>query len=329
MTDQAGSPAAAPLVLFAEYTDLDPEPARQLLATQGVATELLQLDADGRITESQRGAIGIIAGYSQINADLIAQLPKLGIIAASSNGTNMIDLEAAADRGIWVTNVGHAATEEVAVHTLTLALALLREIPAMTRVVAEGQWTDDLAVVPRRISELRFGLIGYGRIGAELARMTSPLFAQVCAYDPFNSPSDGNAVAADFEDVLSSCDVVSLHLPLTPDTEGMIGAAEIAKMRRGSILLNPSRGELVDLDACRAALDNGQLGGIGFDVLRGEPPVSDDPLRTHPRAIVTPHAAFLSDASLLRYETDPAQYIADWLATGAPSACVVLAPTAA
>ena len=319
----------APLALFAEYNDLDPQPARDLLAEYGIETELLEVNAAGEVAAHQRRAFAIIGGYNTIDRPLIEQLPDLTIIAASSNGTNMIDTAAAAERGIWVTNLGTAATEEVATHALTLTLATVRELTEMTRVVAEGDWTDELETVPRKLSELTLGLIGYGKIGALFARLAAPLFGSIIAYDPFRPPADGVATAATLDEVLERADVVSLHLPLTPETDAMIDAATIARMKDRAVLINVSRGELVDLDACVAALDSGKLSAIGFDVLVGEPPVADHPLRTHPRAILTPHAAYLSETSLRRYETDPARYIAEVFTVGAPSESIVISPASA
>jgi phosphoglycerate dehydrogenase-like enzyme len=317
---------SVPLVLFAEYTDIDPQPAQDLLASRGIQTELLKLDAVGLIDPAQAHAVGIIAGYSPIDAALIEQLPHLGIIAATSNGTNMIDLDAAAARGVWVTNLGTAATEEVATHALLLALAVVRELGEMTRVVAAGAWTDELESVPRRLSELTLGLVGYGRIGAQFARIAAPVFGRVLAYDPFRPPADGIAEPVTYAEVLRDSDVISLHLPLTPETETLIDASALASMRDGAVLINVSRGELVDMEACITALDSGKLSGIGFDVLVGEPPAAAHPLRTHPRALLTPHAAYLSDAALRRYQSDPARYIAEWHELGAPTESVVHAP---
>lgn len=319
--------ATAPLVLFSDFTDLDPKPATRLLNEHGISTELMRRDSLGQIEASQRHAIGIIVGYSDIDARLIDQLPQLGIIAATSNGTDMIDVSHATGRGIWVTNVGHAATEEVAAHALMLSLVALREYTAMVQTVHNGGWTDDLTVVPRRISNLTLGLIGYGRIGAEFARMATPLFGRVIAYDPFRPPADGVAEPASRETVITESDVISLHLPLTPETRGLIGADELASMRENAVLINVSRGELVDLDACIRSLDSGKLASVGFDVLDGEPPMANHALRNHPRAVITPHAAFLSDEALRHYETDPASYIAEWHSSGVPTACVVGAPT--
>ncbi len=320
MTDQK------PLVLFAELTDLDPDPARTLLAAAGIETEVLRVDDRGDVDPSQRRAFGVIAGYSTIGPALIDQLPQLAIISTSSNGTDMVDVGYATEHGIWVTNVGHAATEEVAVHALTLALSVLRGIPSMMRVSAEGGWTDDLDSMPRRLSALTIGIVGYGRIGAELARLATPLFGRVLAYDPLRPPSDDVARPAELDELLREADVVSLHLPLTETTRNLMDAERIATMRRGAVLVNTARGELVDENACAAALDAGTLTGVGLDVLVGEPPPADHPLRTHPRAIVTPHAAFLSDAALRHYEEDPARYILEWYRDGAPSACVVGRP---
>ncbi|MGV8912997.1 MAG: C-terminal binding protein [Rhodoglobus sp.] len=321
--------ATTPLVLFSDHTDLDPEPATELLKQHGMTTELMRVDALGAIDESQTHAIGIIVGYSNVDAALIRQLPQLGIIAATSNGTDMIDVDFATSQGIWVTNVGHAATEEVAAHALMLTLVALREYPAMAQTVKDGGWTDDLTVVPRRLSTLTLGVVGYGRIGAEFARMAAPLFGRIIAFDPFRSSTDDIAEPASLDVVLAESDVISLHLPLTPDTRGLIGARELSSMRRGAVLLNVSRGELVDLEACAKALDSGELSAVGFDVLDGEPPTANHALRNHARAVVTPHAAFLSDAALRHYETDPASYIVDWFVTGAPTACVVGNPTTA
>lgn len=315
-----------PLVLFAEYTDIDPQPARDLLASRGIRTELMALDDAGKIDPAQAHAVGIIAGYSAIDASLIDQLPHLGIIAATSNGTNMIDVDAAAARGVWVTNLGTAATEEVATHALLLALGVVRELGEMTRVVANGQWTDELQSVPRRLSELTLGLVGYGRIGAQFARIAAPVFGRVLAYDPFRPPADGIAEPASYAQVLREAHVISLHLPLTSETEQLIDASALASMRDGTVLINVSRGELVDLEACVAALETGKLAGVGFDVLIGEPPAAAHPLRTHPRALLTPHAAYLSDAALRRYQSDPARYIAEWHELGAPTESIVHAP---
>lgn len=311
------------LVLFAEYTDLDPEPARSLLREHNIEAELLERDGDGRVAPHQREAVGIIAGYSQIDANLIDQLPHLGIIATSSNGTDMVDVAHAVKRGVWVTNVGHAATEEVAIHTLTLMLTVIRELTHMREVVAGGGWTDDLTRVPRRASELTVGLVGYGRIGAATAKLLTGVFGRVVAYDPARRGRDGAVRFVDLDELTRVSNVVSLHTPLLPSTRGLFDAKRIAELPRGAVLVNVSRGELVDLDACLAALESGQLAGVGFDVLVGEPPAADHPLRSHPRAVLTPHAAFLSDASLRHYETDPARYIVDWVTHGRPSACVV------
>ncbi|WP_341952492.1 C-terminal binding protein [Salinibacterium sp. TMP30] len=321
--------ATTPLVLFSDFTDLDPAPAKQLLHNHGITSELMRVDSSGQIDESQRHAIGIVVGFSDISAQMIDQLPQLGIIAATSNGTDMIDVTHATARGIWVTNVGHAATEEVAAHALMLTLVALREYPAMVQTVRNGGWTDDLAVVPRRISSLTLGLIGYGRIGAEFARIAAPLFGRVIAFDPFRAPTDGVAEPASLETVITESDVVSLHLPLTADTRDLIGADEITSMRDNAVLINVSRGELVDLDACIRALDSEKLASVGFDVLDGEPPAADHRLRNHPRAVVTPHAAFLSDEALRHYETDPASYITEWYSSGSPTACVVGRPATA
>ncbi len=309
-----------PLVLFTDETDLDPGPGRALLEQAGCDTLLAALPSSaGQVSELPDGAeraVALIVGYARIDAPLLDRLPHVECIATMSAGTDMIDLEACRSRGIWVVNLVDAATEEVAAHALMLLLALERSLPESLAVTARGGWTEAVNSVPRRLSELTLGLFGFGRIARRLAEIAAPVVGRVIAYDPYASAAGDNVEIVGREQLLAESDVLSLHSPLTPETEGVIDEAAFAAMRQGASLINVARGELVNYSALGAALDSGRLRGAALDVLQGEPPSADDPLRRDARVLVTPHVAFLSDGSLERYTLDPARNVLAWLRAG-------------
>ncbi|MFC4222887.1 C-terminal binding protein [Lysinibacter cavernae] len=312
-----------PLIVFTDQTDLDPVPGRRLLEAAGFDTMLLSLMTERDVPAEARRAVGLVVGYASIDQDIFDAFPDLAIIATTSAGFDMVDVEVAERRGIWVCNLVDAATQEVAAHALALILATERELRAATSVTANGGWTDDVSVVPRRLSELTLGLFGFGRIARQLATIASPLFGKIVAYDPYCDAYPAHVEGVSFGELLTQSNVLSLHSPLTDDTRGIINTAAFAKLQMGATLINVSRGELVDQDALIEALDSGRLRGAGLDVLDAEPPSADHPLRRHPKAIVTPHIGFLSDASLQHYVLDPSRTIIDWAQTGAPARFVV------
>lgn len=302
-----------PLVLLTDVADLDPAPALGLLDAAGFDTLVLDLGNDPRVRADAGRAVAAIAGYAALGEPFFAALPDLGFIATASMGTDMVDSEAAARHGVRVQPLVGAATEEVAVHALALLLSLERRLVEASASVAAGEWSTGLFAVPRRLSNLTLGLFGLGKIGSELARIAAPIVGRVIAVDPFvRDAPPGVDELVTFETLLAQSDVLSLHVPLTPQTRGVIDAVALAALPDGAVLLNVSRGELVDQDALRAALDSGHLAGAGLDVLDMEPPRADHPLRSHARAIVTPHMGFLSREALLSYETLPAEAVVAW-----------------
>lgn len=312
-----------PLVLFTDETDLDPRPGRSLLEAAGCETLLASLPSrpgePQLLPEGSERAVALVVGYARIDVALLDRLPLVGCIATMSAGTDMLDLDACRDRGIRVVNLVDVATEEVAVHGLTLMLALERHLRESLEVTASGGWTDEATGVPRRLSGLTLGLFGFGRIARRFAEIAAPIVGRVIACDPYaTEPVDGVELV-DRDRLLAESDVLSLHSPLTPETRGSIDDTAFSAMRRGSALINVARGELVGYPALRAALDSGRLRGAAMDVLAGEPPAADDPLRNDPRVLVTPHVAFLSEGSLEHYTLDPARNVLVWLREGGAS----------
>jgi phosphoglycerate dehydrogenase-like enzyme len=228
-----------------------------------------------------------------VGEQLFAQLPMLRVVGTASAGFDHIDAEAAQRRGIVVVNSAGYADHEVADHTLALLYGLLRRIVELDRSVVRGEWDARGAGPLGTLPGMRVGIVGLGRIGNAVATRLLALGVEVWATDIVPVPRDGVRFV-ELSELLEECDAVTLHVPLTRETRGMIGRREIASMKAGALLVNTSRGPVVDVDAVLAALREGRLGGAGLDVLPQEPPVAPP---VAPNLIVTPHAAYYSEES--------------------------------
>lgn len=304
---------SAPVAVITDVTDLDVAPAIEILEAAGFEVHVLSLDSDPTIPEAARGAVVALAGYAHLGRAFFDAFPALRYIGTASAGTDMVDAAVARERGVVVQPLVGVATEEVATHALALLLAVERDLVPIAIEVEHGAWSEAYTAMPRRLSERTLGLYGLGRIGARLAELARPLFARVIAHDPYVSDAPAGVDAlVPLPELFAASDVLSLHVPLTAETAGVIDAAALAALPAGATLINVSRGDLVDAGALLAALDSGHLRGAGLDVLPGEPPASDDPMRSHPRTVVTPHVAYLSERSLEGYLRQPALSAVAW-----------------
>jgi len=242
-------------------------------------------------------ADAILNTYLPWSAESIARLTRCKIIARYGIGFDNVDLKAAAGAGIVVTNVPDYSVEEVATHALALILASLRKVVTADRSVRAGTWSIDNFRPIRRLSTLTVGLIGYGRIARRIAAPLAALGADIIAHDPYLQPGPDLPPLLEFDTVLSRSDIVSLHLPLTDETRGIIDRDALGRMRPEAILVNTSRGPLVDLDAVGDALRQGTIGAAGLDVFDVEP-LDASRVEGVPNLIVTPHMAYYSEEAL-------------------------------
>jgi D-3-phosphoglycerate dehydrogenase / 2-oxoglutarate reductase len=241
----------------------------------------------------QEDVVGVLTIGQPVGAELFAQLPALRVVATATVGYDHIDIEAAEERGVAVVSVPDYCTQEVADHALALLLGLVRGIVALDRDVRRGGWDAKAAGPLRTVAELRIGIVGLGRIGGAVATRLLALGAEVWVHDVL--PAARNGVRfVELEELLAECDAVTLHVPLTQETRGLIGRAQIASMKRDAVLVNTSRGAVVDVMAVLEALRAGRLGGAALDVLPQEPPMVA-PLA--PNLVLTPHAAYYSEAA--------------------------------
>lgn len=315
-----------PLAVYTDMEDIDYSAGVALLEGNGYDVRYLGSQDPAVIMEQAKDAEALLVGYAPVTAEVMDAIPGLKIIALLSMGFDNVDLDAARERGIWVSNLPGVATEEVASHALALALAVTREIPFFQSRVAEGDWNGRPDSTVFRLSQERLGLVGLGRIGSRLGELASGVFGEVIGYDPYlpdtQNTRDMLAKAGirrtGLDEVLAESAVVSLHMPLTEETRHIINADSLAAMRPGSYLVNVSRGQLIDDGALRAAVDSGHIRAAALDVLDVEPAPADHPLMGHPQILVTPHIGFLSDHTLSEYVRIQAQNVISQARTGAP-----------
>ena len=271
----------------------------ELTVASGAVDDVLEVAAD---------ADAILNTYLPWDADSIGRLEKCRIIARYGIGFDNVDLRAASKAGMVVTNVPDYSVEEVATHALALILATLRKVVAADTSVRLGTWSVDNFRPIRRLSTLTVGLVGYGRIARQIAAPLAALGAHIIAHDPYLEPGPDLPPLLSLKEVLAEADIVSLHLPLTDETRGFINAERIAGMKSGAILVNTSRGPLVDLDSLTDALVDGRLSGAGLDVFDIEPL---DPSRIEgiPNLIATPHMAYYSEEALAESQTKAATQV--------------------
>ena len=273
------------------------------------------------VRDAVAGADAVLNCYAQMPAEVIRELDRCVVIARYGIGLDTVDLEEATARGVLVTNVPDYCIDEVSDHALALILSLARGVTLLDRKVRSGSWTPTDARPLHRLRGRTLGLVGFGRIARALAAKMTAIGYRVVTTDPFvpeDAVRSAGAEPMSLDDLLAASDVVSIHAPLTTDSRHLIGAEELARMRPGAILVNTSRGPLVDLDALRATLADGRLGGVGLDVLEVEPPSPDDPLLHRDDVIVTPHAAFYSEESLRELQRKAVEQVIEALAGRTP-----------
>ena len=272
----AGSPHLEKLRPYGEVVLYDTRPA-------SVAEKIARVQ-DAEVIMNTRGAV--TWGEAEFS-----RLPKLKMITTCSIGTDMFDLDAAKARGIAICNQPGRTAPVVAEHIFGLMFAVAKRAAYFTAAMKNGNWPRlDNAMLQGKT----LGIIGTGNTGAEMARLARAIGMEVIAWTFHPSVERGEQLGVRFVEwdaLLETADVISLHVALTEDTEGLIGKAELAKMKKGVLLLNGARGAIVDTDALADALNRGQVGGAGIDVFEEEPTPSDHPLFACDQVVLTPHCA--------------------------------------
>jgi len=304
--------SAAPAVLI---TDCDMGPAaleRSVLEPAGyrVVHAACRTEDDVIAAARQAGATGLLVQYAPITSRVLAALPDVRALVRYGIGMDNVDVDAAAELGVAALNVPDYGRSEVADHAMALVLGLLRGVPAWSAATARGEWPARGELPePLELAACTLGLLGFGGIARLVALRAAAFGMRVIAHDPFVPDAEIRAAGARPrrpDDLWRQSTVVSLHLPLSPATRGVVDATALGLVRPGTYLVNTARAGLVDRAAMEDALRDGRLAGVGLDVWWDEPAEPDDPLTRHPAVLLTPHVAWLSSGSVRRLRTSVA-----------------------
>jgi len=302
------------LAVYTDTDDLDPAAGIELLTKAGFEVIRLETHNEDEIVKAARNAQALLVGYANISKSLLDKLESLEIVSMLSTGTDNINTQALHDRSIQLRTLGALPAQEVATHTLALTLSMLRGVDKFAAAAQRLEWfKTPYPVIPPRLSELNFGVLGFGRIGELVGTFAAPFFKSVSFHDPVvTKSSDSRFISRSFDELLATSDVLSINIPATAQNKHLFNAAMFSKMKKGSYLVNASRGSLVDSVALAAALKSAHLSGAALDVIDGEPARADNPLLNNPKVLLTPHVAYLSQFTQKAYITVQAQNVIDF-----------------
>ena len=264
----------------------------------GAELILVQVEKEEDLIRTCKEADGLLNQYALLTRRVLENLPKCKVVARYGVGVDSIDLRAASDLGIIVANVPDYCMDEVANHTLAMILTLNRKTAFFDRKVRSGQWDFRQGIPILRTQGRTLGLVGCGKIGLEVAKRISGFGVRVITFDPYLEKAPVGVELKDLDTVLKESDFISIHCPLNESTRHLIGEREFKKMEKKPLLINTSRGPIVDEGALIEALRGGRLSGAGLDVLEKEPPDLQSPLLKMENVILSPHVGFYSVESI-------------------------------
>jgi D-3-phosphoglycerate dehydrogenase len=285
--------------------------ARAVVSRAGAELRLASQPTPEGIVAAARDADALLVTYAKINADMIREMKKCRIISRFGIGVDNVDIEAATRAGIVVTKVPDYCIDEVSDHAMALLLSLVRKIPFSSARAHAGRWEMPAVTPIHRLRGTVLGLVGFGRIPQLVAPKAKAFGMRVVAYDPYvpQAVMDLAGVGrVEFAELLKISDYISIHSPLLPETHHLFSTDVFRQMKPGALIVNTSRGPVVDEAALAAALDAKQIAGAALDVLEQEPPVSS-PLFGRDNVILTPHTSFYSVESLEELQTKAAEEV--------------------
>jgi D-3-phosphoglycerate dehydrogenase len=262
----------------------------------------------------------VVRSETKITRNVIEAAPNLRVIGRAGVGVDNVDVDAATQRGIVVMNTPGGNTISTAELTFSMLMALARKIPQANASMKEGKWSRKEFQGTELLNKT-LGILGMGRIGGEVAKRAQAFGMKVVAYDPYLSMARAKALQVDLKenvnDVYAAADFITVHMPMTEETKGMVNAAAFAKMKRGARILNCARGGIINEADLYAAIQSGQVGGAALDVYETEPPPGDFPLRALPQVVMTPHLGASTEEAQENVGIEVAEAITDYLLSGA------------
>ena len=313
----------APVAVITDHPSPDLDIERELLAEIGAEVRIAAPGQD--LVEVTGDAHAILTCFAQVPAEVVAGAADLRVVGRYGVGVDNIDVAAATERGVPVTNVPVYCQDEVAEHVLALLFALARRLPAYDAAVRRGDWDIASGMPMFRIAGRTLGLVGFGQIARAVCERARGVGLRVLGADPWVANADVEAAGAEpasLERLLAESDFVSLHTPLTDDTRGLLNDERLSTMKSTAFLINAARGPVVDLAALERALREGRIAGAGLDVFDPEVLPADHPLLQLPTLLPTPHVAFYSEESMVELRRQAVTAVVDVLSGRRPKAVV-------
>lgn len=308
-----------PKVVITDYDFGDVSIETEILEKAGAEVIALQAKSEDDLFEVAKDCSAMINQYARVGYETISRMKKCQVIARYGIGVDIVDVEAATDRGILVTNVRDYCTEEVADHAISLWLTLARKIFDYNTAVRKGIWQWQSGKPIYRLRGQTMGIVSFGKIGQSIATRAKAFGVNIIVYDPYIDTKVAqslNVRLVDKEALLAQSDVIMMQVPMSPDTHHFLSDTEFSKMKSGAIVVNTGRGPTVDNKALYKALLEGKISGAGLDDPEEEPAKratwspKDNPLFTLPNVIVTPHSAYYSEESILTARKTAASEVA-------------------
>jgi D-3-phosphoglycerate dehydrogenase len=304
---------AGPVIAVTDSVFPTLDPAKAALARLNPTYRMSKSVNADDIVAVAKDADAVLVTYAKLTREVLTQFTRCKAIGRFGLGVDNIDLPTAKEKGIAVNYVPDYCIRDVSDHAMALLLSLIRKVPLSNKLVQSGRWEMPAVVPIRRIEGTVLGLIGFGHIPRLVAPKAQAFGIKVIAHDPFAKPEifkAANVESVDLDTLFKTSDYVSVHAPLLPVTRGMMNASAFAKMKKGAYIVNTARGPLIDEPALIAALDSGQIGGAGLDVVAAEPLAKDSPLLGRDNVIISPHTAFYSIEALNELQTKCATDVA-------------------
>ncbi|WP_134685036.1 C-terminal binding protein [Brevibacillus migulae] len=300
-----------------EYADLRYE--EEIFDKEPIELIPMQCRTEEEVIAACRDADGLINQYAPLSRRVIEQLENCKVITRYGVGVNTVDLLAATEKGICVANVPDYCLDEVADHALALLLSWTRKITVANQAVKNGVWDFKVTQPIHRLRGKVLGLVGFGKIPQSLQLKTAPLGLQAIAYDPFfpeELAAQRGVELVSLEELCRRADIISVHAPLTDETKGLLGAEQFEWMKDSALIINTSRGPVIDENALLSALQTGRIAGAALDVVEYEPIQPDNPLLTMENVILTPHVAWYSEQAAAEMRAKAALGVVDVLIHG-------------
>jgi len=303
------------------FTDLNME--RNMLSD--VDAEFIEVKDPAMLKEECKDADAVVNTYLEMNEEIISSMEKCRLIIRNGIGVNTIDVDACNAKGIMVANIPAYCIDEVATHTFALLLNLARKITLLNNSVKKGIWDVNNAIPLYSLQENILGLVGFGRIPHLVNDRAKPFGFKVITYDPYvtkEMAQEAGVRKVELDELLMESDYISIHCPLTPQTKGMFNRETFKKMKNTAVIINAARGPIINEPDLVDALNKGQLAGAGLDVLEKDEVDIDNPLLRMDNVIITPHAAWYSEESMIRRRVQTIESVISVLQGGEPESLI-------